>query len=164
MPPAHAGPGGAGVVEALFTAVSAVTVTGLVVVDTPTCWSPLGHVVVLALIQVGGLGIMTSASLLGLLTSRRSGMAAGIGAVEQTRSISPGAVRRVLANVVRVSLGIEAAVALALALRLLVAHGARARRCGRVSPTRSRRSAAPGSPSPATRWCAPAGTPSCWSR
>ena len=124
LPPAHAGPGGARVVEALFTAVSAVTVTGLVVVDTPTFWSPLGHVVILALIQVGGLGIMTSASLLGLLTFRRFGLAAGIGAVSEMRSISPGDVRRVLANVVRVSLGIEAAVALVLALRLLVAYGA----------------------------------------
>ena len=124
VPPAHAGPGGAGPVEALFTAVSAVTVTGLVVVDTPTYWGPLGHVVILALIQVGGLGIMTSASLLGLLTFRRFGMAAGIGAVTEMRSISPGDVRQVLANVVRVSLGIEAAVALALALRLLVAYGA----------------------------------------
>lgn len=123
VPMAHDGPGAARPVAALFTAVSAVTVTGLVVVDTPTYWTPLGHVVIVVLMQVGGLGIMTSASLLGLLTFRRFGLAAGIGAVEQTRSISPGDVRSVLTNVVRISLGIEAAVALALAARLALAYG-----------------------------------------
>ncbi len=45
-------------VDALFTATSAVCVTGLTVVDTPTFWSPFGQVVILLLIQLGGLGIM----------------------------------------------------------------------------------------------------------
>ena len=46
-------------------------VTGLTVVDTPTYWSGLGQGVILALIQVGGLGIMSGATLLGLLVARR---------------------------------------------------------------------------------------------
>ena len=62
---------------ALFTATSAVCVTGLVVVDTATAWSPFGQVVILALIQVGGFGIMTLASLLALLVSRRLGCRPG---------------------------------------------------------------------------------------
>ncbi|MDA1190729.1 MAG: hypothetical protein O3A46_03480 [Candidatus Poribacteria bacterium] len=45
--------------DALFTAVSAVCVTGLIVVDTPNYFSTFGHVVLLALIQIGGLGYMT---------------------------------------------------------------------------------------------------------
>src|SRR5690606_4653337 len=45
-------------VTALFTSTSAVCVTGLVVVDTATYWSGFGEAVVLALIQIGGLGIM----------------------------------------------------------------------------------------------------------
>lgn len=57
-------------VESLFTAVSAVTVTGLTVVDTGTHWSRLGQEVILALIQAGGLGIMT-ASMLILIVLRR---------------------------------------------------------------------------------------------
>ena len=69
--------GGAGVVEALFTATSAVCVTGLVMVDTPVYWSGFGQAVILALIQVGGFGIMTFASLLGLLVSRGSGCGRG---------------------------------------------------------------------------------------
>lgn len=44
---------------ALFTATSASCVTGLTVVPTPTYWSPTGQVVILALIQLGGLGVMT---------------------------------------------------------------------------------------------------------
>ena len=47
---------------AFFTAVSAVCVTGLVVVDTGTYWSPLGQGLVMALFQLGGFGMMTSAT------------------------------------------------------------------------------------------------------
>ncbi len=50
--------------EALFTATSATCVTGLVVVDTGTAYSTFGHVVILTLIQVGGLGFMSMATLL----------------------------------------------------------------------------------------------------
>ncbi|MBI4203056.1 MAG: Trk family potassium uptake protein [Chloroflexi bacterium] len=57
-------------ITALFTATSAVCVTGLVVVDTADYWSPLGQGIILALIQAGGLGIMT-ASMLILIVFRR---------------------------------------------------------------------------------------------
>jgi len=60
---------------ALFTATSAVCVTGLVVVDTATHWSPFGHVVILALVQVGGFGFMAGSTLLlFLLVGRRTGL------------------------------------------------------------------------------------------
>lgn len=51
-------------VNALFTATSAVCVTGLIVVDTATYFTPFGQLIILLLIQVGGLGIMTFAGLL----------------------------------------------------------------------------------------------------
>ena len=60
--------------DALFTATSAVCVTGLVVVDTGTYWSPFGEVIVLVLVQLGGLGYMTSSTLLLLLLRRRASM------------------------------------------------------------------------------------------
>jgi trk system potassium uptake protein TrkH len=61
--------------DALFTATSAVCVTGLVVLDTGTHWSPFGHVVILGLIQVGGFGFMTGSTLLFfLLLGRRTGL------------------------------------------------------------------------------------------
>jgi trk system potassium uptake protein len=58
-------------VDAFFTATSAVCVTGLVIVDTGTYWSPFGQVVILLLIQLGGFGFMTSSTLLLLLVVRR---------------------------------------------------------------------------------------------
>lgn len=72
--PAATQPGAStGVVDALFTATSAMCLTGLVVVDTPTHWSGFGQGVILALIQVGGFGIMTMASLVGLMLANRIG-------------------------------------------------------------------------------------------
>ncbi len=56
---------------ALFTSTSAVCVTGLIVVDTGTYFSPLGQAIILALIQVGGLGYMTANTFLMLLVGRR---------------------------------------------------------------------------------------------
>ncbi len=64
-----------GWVDALFTATSAVCVTGLVVVDTGTAFTTFGQVVILALIQVGGLGIMTFAALAYLMLGRRLSLA-----------------------------------------------------------------------------------------
>ncbi|NER29924.1 MAG: ATPase, partial [Symploca sp. SIO1C4] len=58
-------------IVALFTATSAVCVTGLVVVDTGTYFSNLGQFVVLALFQIGGLGYMTTTTLLLLLVRRK---------------------------------------------------------------------------------------------
>jgi trk system potassium uptake protein TrkH len=60
--------------NAFFTATSAVCVTGLVVVDTAGHWSFLGQVVILALIQIGGFGFMTSATLFLLAFGRRIGL------------------------------------------------------------------------------------------
>ncbi|MDP8922212.1 MAG: Trk family potassium uptake protein [Chloroflexota bacterium] len=61
-------------IDALFTSTSAVCVTGLVVVDTGTYWSPFGHAVILGLIQIGGLGFMTSSTLLLRLVGRRASL------------------------------------------------------------------------------------------
>jgi len=61
-------------VNTLFTAASAVCVTGLTVVDTGDYWSSFGQGVILVLIQIGGLGFMTSATLLLLLLGRRLGL------------------------------------------------------------------------------------------
>jgi trk system potassium uptake protein TrkH len=58
-------------VDALFTATSAVCVTGLIVVDTGTYFSLFGQIVVIVLIQAGGLGIMTMATLMALIMRRK---------------------------------------------------------------------------------------------
>jgi trk system potassium uptake protein TrkH len=59
------------VLNAFFTSTSAVCVTGLIVVDTPRYWSPFGQVVLMLLIQAGGLGYMTISSLIMLAFGRR---------------------------------------------------------------------------------------------
>ena len=67
-------PGGASFGDALFTATSASCVTGLVLQDTGTYWSTFGQVVIICLIQIGGLGFMTIATLFLLLLRRRLGL------------------------------------------------------------------------------------------
>ena len=61
-------------VDALFTATSAVCVTGLIVKQTPTYWSTFGEFVILGLIQAGGLGIMTVSAFLAVIIRRRLSM------------------------------------------------------------------------------------------
>ena len=60
--------------DALFTATSAVTVTGLIVHDTATCFTPAGQGVLLLLLQLGGLGFMTFSTLILLLVGRSMSM------------------------------------------------------------------------------------------
>ena len=67
MPFASADGAPTALVSALFTATSATTLTGLVTEDTGSHWSLAGQLIVLALIQVGGLGIMSITSLLSLI-------------------------------------------------------------------------------------------------
>jgi trk system potassium uptake protein len=74
-------------VTALFTTVSLVCVTGLIIVDTPTCWSTIGELVILLMIQLGGLGIMTVATLLLLLVARRIGLHLHLTAAAETRAV-----------------------------------------------------------------------------
>ena len=61
----------AGILTALFTSTSAVCVTGLVVRDTATGWSTFGQAVILALIQIGGMGIISVAVLFGMVSGRK---------------------------------------------------------------------------------------------
>lgn len=112
-----------GLVPALFTATSAACVTGLVVVDTPTHWSTAGEVVILALIQMGGLGVMTLASLLSLLVFRRFGLRMRLTAQAETKTLGLGDVRRVVGRILLLSLLFELVVAVALTARLVTGYG-----------------------------------------
>lgn len=102
---------------ALFTATSAVCVTGLAVVDTGTYWSPLGQGLLMALFQLGGFGMMTSAALMGLLIGKRMGLRTRLLLQSETHALSMGDVRSVVRMVLIVTLLCESVVALWLALR-----------------------------------------------
>ena len=122
LPIARAGTGGAPLLTALFTAASAVCITGLIVVDTPSYWSGFGEVVILGLVQIGGFGIMTAASLLGLVASRRLGLRSRLTAQAETNALGLGEVRRVIRTVAVFSLVFELATALLLAARWWLAY------------------------------------------
>ncbi|WP_245642262.1 TrkH family potassium uptake protein [Nonomuraea candida] len=108
---------------ALFTATSAVCVTGLVVVDTETHWSVFGEVVIVLLIQAGGLGIMTLATLVMVIVSGRIGLRARLSAQLETKSVVAADLRQVLRKVVVFSLVCEAAVAAVLTVRFVTGYG-----------------------------------------
>lgn len=74
LPVSSRGEGGASFGDALFTATSASCVTGLVPQDTGTYWTVFGQVVILLLIQTGGLGFMSIATLFMLLLRQRLGL------------------------------------------------------------------------------------------
>ncbi len=98
-------------------------VTGLTVVDTGTHWSGFGQGVILALIQVGGFGIMTMASLLALLVSGKLRLRMQLTAAAETKSLAIGDVRRVLLGVAGTTAAVELAVAAVLALRFRYGYG-----------------------------------------
>lgn len=102
---------------ALFTATSALCVTGLTVVDTPSYWSPFGHVVLLLLLETGGLGIMTGATLLGLLVTRALPLRSRLMASAEMRSLDLGDVGKVLRLVVVATLAGEAVLTVWLTAR-----------------------------------------------
>ncbi|HEX2418049.1 MAG TPA: potassium transporter TrkG, partial [Micromonosporaceae bacterium] len=99
LPVSREGEAAAPLLTALFTATSAVCVTGLVTVDTTTYWSAFGQGVVLFLIQIGGFGIMSLATLLGVMVSRRLGLSSRLVAQAETRTLALGEVRRVLGRI-----------------------------------------------------------------
>ena len=114
--------GGASLTTALFTSTSAICVTGLIVVDTPTYWTHFGQVVILGLIQAGGLGIMTLASLLALLVARRLGLRSRLVAQAETAAPELQDVRRLVVGVVLLSVLFEALAATVLTLRFWLSY------------------------------------------
>lgn len=122
LPVATEAPGGADPLTALFHATSAVCVTGLVTVDTPLYWSTFGEVTILALIQVGGFGIMTLASLLTLLVWRRLGLRSRLTTAAEIKAEGIGDVRRVIRGVLVITVLFELVVAALLTLRFALGY------------------------------------------
>lgn len=74
LPAASREAGSAGFADALFTATSATCVTGLIVQDTFSFWTPFGQAVILSLIQIGGLGVITVALSIAMLSGKKIGL------------------------------------------------------------------------------------------
>ncbi|MET3769393.1 Trk-type K+ transport system membrane component [Marisediminicola sp. UYEF4] len=118
--------------DAFFTAVSTICVTGLVTVDMATYWSPFGHAVIFIGVEIGAVGVLTLASILGLVISRRLGLRAKLmavgdsnplrirrGAVAEGQAVRLGEIGGLLVTVAVSMLIIELAIALLLFPRVL---------------------------------------------
>ena len=107
---------------AIFTSASAVCVTGLIVVDTATYWSTFGEVVIMGLVQIGGFGIMTLASLLLFLVAGRLGLRGRLIAQAEVATPLLSDVRRLVFAVAKLSLLFEALAATVLTIRWWTAY------------------------------------------
>ena len=120
--------------DALFTAVSVICVTGLATVDMATHWSPFGNTLVFIGVNIGGIGVLTLASILGLVISRRLGLRAKllaasdtnpsrihVGPVAERQAVRLGEVGGLLATVAISALVIELTIAIGMIPSMLAA-------------------------------------------
>lgn len=109
--------------DSLFTTVSAICVTGLIVVDTPTAWTTLGHVVILVLIQIGGFGVMTAATVIGLTVVRKLSLRSSITTSAETKQGgSIAGLRGVVLTIVKISFAVELSATVIIAVRLATTY------------------------------------------
>ena len=92
---------------ALFTATTSTCVTGLVVVDTGTHWTALGHCIILGMIQVGGLGFMTMGMLLAMFLKKRISLRTRGLLQESMNGLQMGGIVRLVRMVLRNTAWIE---------------------------------------------------------
>lgn len=109
--------------DALFTSTSAVCVTGLVVVDTGTVYSLFGQIVIILLIQAGGLGVMTVMSLAFLLLRKRITLSERMVIKESFNEFDLSGLVKVILKVIKVTLIAELLGAGLLAIRFIPAFG-----------------------------------------
>lgn len=113
----------AGLVDALFTATSAVCVTGLVVVDTGTYWSVFGQTVILILIQVGGLGFMSMATLGAFIVGRKITLKNRLVMQEALNQFTLSGIVRLVKYILMITLLIEGIGAMLLAWYFIPIYG-----------------------------------------
>lgn len=122
LPVSHAEGLAAPWLTSFFTAVSAVCVTGLVVVDTGTYWSTFGQSIIMVLFQIGGFGMMTAATLLGLMVNSSLRLRTKLITQVETHSLGLGDVASVARLVLVVTFVSELLIATLLTLRLHLAY------------------------------------------
>ncbi len=123
LPLATRNGGSIGLVNALFTATSAVCVTGLVVVDTGTYWTIFGKTIILLLIQIGGLGFMTMATAGAFIMGRRIGLRNRLIMQEALNQMSISGVVRLTKYVIGTTFAIEAVGAVLLSIKFIPLFG-----------------------------------------
>ncbi|MEW9122049.1 MAG: TrkH family potassium uptake protein [Thermotaleaceae bacterium] len=114
-----------GFVNAFFTATSAVCVTGLVVVDTGTYWTVFGQTVILLLIQIGGLGFMTMATLIFFIFGKRITLRDRLVMQEALNQFSISGLVKLTQSILVATFLIEGIGAILLSIRLIPIMGPR---------------------------------------
>ncbi|EEG76449.1 TrkH family potassium uptake protein [Dethiobacter alkaliphilus] len=109
--------------DALFTATSAVCVTGLVVVDTGTYFTVFGQTVIMILIQIGGLGIMTAATVVFILLGKKITLRERLVIKEAMNQITMEGLVRLVQIVILLTFAVEAVGALLLSTRFIPEYG-----------------------------------------
>lgn len=112
-----------GFVNAIFTATSAVCVTGLAVVDTGTHWTLFGKIVIMLLIQIGGLGFMTMATTVSFIMGRKISLRSRLVMQEAFNQSTVSGIVRLTQYVLLVTLTIEGIAALVLMTRFIPLYG-----------------------------------------
>lgn len=123
LPVASKSGNSAGFLNALFTATSSSCVTGLIVLDTATSWTLFGQAVILCLIQVGGLGFMTIATMFSIAFKRRIGLRSRMTMVESINNDNLGSILNLTKTIVTGTAITEGAGALILATRFIPEFG-----------------------------------------
>lgn len=123
LPISRSGPESPEFTTALFTATSATCLTGLTVVDTATYWSHFGQVVIMLLIQVGGLGIMTLATVVSFVLAGQMGVKGRLRAAAEQRGRNLGEIRTIIFGTIGFSLATELAIAIVLTFRFAFGYG-----------------------------------------
>lgn len=114
-----------GFLDALFTATSATCVTGLVIADTLTQWTLFGQLVILFLIQLGGLGLVTLATFFTVLLRRKVSMRGRLLAQESVNHYSFTGVLRLVKSIMIITFYVEFIGACLLASRFVPKYGVR---------------------------------------
>lgn len=112
-----------GFVNAFFTATSAVCVTGLVVVDTLTHWTILGQIIILFLIQIGGLGFMTMSTLFALIVGKKITLKERLLIQEALNQFNVSGVVRLTKYILIMTVTIEGIGAVLLSTRFIPVYG-----------------------------------------
>ncbi len=117
LPISSLGGDSASFTDAFFTATSASCVTGLIPVDTGTYWSFFGQAVIIILIQIGGLGFVTIATLFMMAMKRRIGIRSRELMIESINSSNIGGILRLTKKIILGTLIVEGVGALILSVR-----------------------------------------------
>ena len=112
-----------GFIDALFTSTSAVCVTGLITVDTATHWSEFGHIIIIILIQVGGLGFMTIATSFALIAKRKINLKEMLVIQESLNQLNLSGLIKLTKNLLAITFIIEGIGALILSIEFIPQFG-----------------------------------------